>query len=116
MKVMDLLSDNERLTVPVDGAATLIFLSDNHRERVKPKVQVAIGPNGCTPTEGVERGEPLGVGVAYRDVPRLSGSGPGATVVLRDPGLPDQLVAVTPDVRQHDADQSPHARLAIRSR
>jgi hypothetical protein len=95
-KVMDLLSDKDRLTVAADGAATLIFLGDNHRERIKPGVQVTVGSDGCTPPEAVERGQSLAASVAYRDVHRLSGTGQGAAVVLRDPGPPDQSAAVTP--------------------
>jgi hypothetical protein len=83
-KVMDLLSDKERLSVPADGAATLIFLGDDHRERVNPGAQVTIGPGGCTPQKDVERREPLGAGVAYQDVNRLSGSGQMGVAVLRD--------------------------------
>lgn len=95
-KVMGLVSEEEHVIVPAEGEATLVFTEDNHREQVKPGMEVTIGSDGCTPPEAVERGEALRVAVAYRDVPRLSGLERGAAPIFREPGMPDQSFAVSP--------------------
>jgi hypothetical protein len=63
---------------------------------MKANARVVVGGSGCTPEEAVERQEAVSTRVAYRDVPRLSGSDPAAAVVLRDPGMPDPPPSVSP--------------------
>ncbi len=94
-RVMDLLAEGDRVSVS-DGEAVLIFIEDNHRERIKAKARVTVTAGGCTPPEAVERLKAIGKRVAYRDVPRLSAVSPSGGVVLRDPGIPFPAPAVTP--------------------
>jgi hypothetical protein len=96
VRVMDMLADHDRVTVPADGAAALVFLDDNHREWLQPNTRVAVGADGCTPPAAVKRGESVSTGLTYPDVARLCGTGPGAVVVVRDPRVVKQPPAVTP--------------------
>jgi hypothetical protein len=97
-KVMALLTVGERLSVAADGEATLIFLGDKHRERLKANARVMLTASGCSPAEAVERQEAINPQsqVRYEDVPRLAGGGKGAAVIFRDPRLPKTPPVVTP--------------------
>lgn len=46
---------DDRVTVSGDGQVQLVFLSDLHRERIKPGRRVAVGLKGCEPPDAVER-------------------------------------------------------------
>jgi hypothetical protein len=53
--VMDLLRPGDQLTSADDGHATLVFLSDGHRERLRASARATVGEKECTPASAVER-------------------------------------------------------------
>jgi len=52
--VMDLVRPGDHL-VAADGHATLVFLADGHRERLKATSQATVGEKECPPASAVER-------------------------------------------------------------
>jgi hypothetical protein len=96
-QAMKMLSEKERVIVPGDGKMEIVFTEDNHRERVKPGSEVAIGSAGCVPAEAVERDEGVNVAIAFpTDVPPLTGLEPGAAFIPRGPRIPDESFGVSP--------------------
>ncbi len=98
VKVMDLLAEGEKLSVPASGEAVLLVVGDKHRERVKPGSAVTLGAAGCMPAAAVERLAAVTPNseVDYQNVARLSGSGRAAGAAVRDPQLPKTPPVVTP--------------------
>jgi tetratricopeptide (TPR) repeat protein len=93
---MDLVLPGDQLTAAADGEATLVFLSDGHREALKPKAQATVAENGCTPADAVQR--QAGAKLSEANLANLrslarSGRG-GVRVISMD--LPKPYPAVTP--------------------
>ncbi len=95
---MALLGEGDQLTIAADGEATLLILSDKHRERLKAGAKATLSAKGCTPATAVERLEAINPrsAVRYEGAERLAGGGKGAAVTFRDPKLPKEPPVVTP--------------------
>jgi hypothetical protein len=96
-RVQGLLYDGDQLTIPADGQATLVFLSDSHRERLKPKGQVTVGVTGCTPATAIEQRKEPGPEkkVLVPGLKEVLASSRAATSVVRSPAE-EKKTAVTP--------------------
>jgi hypothetical protein len=91
---MDLLRAGDRLRAASDGEATVIFLADGGRERLRAKAQATVGPKGCDPADAVERlaGPPLPP-AQLESLRELARSSRGAVGVLRgEPPATPQVV------------------------
>ncbi len=95
--VMDLLRPGDHLAAAGDGQATLVFLSDGHRERLKGAVQVTVGEKECMPTSAVERLDASHdlTGAHLASLSELARSARAGVGVLRGE-LPPTPQAVTP--------------------
>lgn len=54
LQVMQLLRAQDRLQAAAAAEATLFFLSNGHRERLKPGAEATVGEQGCAPAKAVE--------------------------------------------------------------
>jgi hypothetical protein len=80
-----LLYPGDRLSVPPEGEATLVFFDGGAKERVKPGAQITVGSRDSTPAGSVERLAPASRAVAatMQDI-RLISSGKHAMTPGRD--------------------------------
>src|SRR5277367_6327258 len=55
LRAMDLVRPGDKLAAAAEAEATLVFLADGRRERLKSKARAAVGEKGCTPAESVQK-------------------------------------------------------------
>ncbi len=95
--VMRMLYAADRLRASADGRVTLVFLGDDHLERVKPNAEATVGKTGCAPADSVEKLRSPGADKpALRTGVRTLQGRRGATAVFRSGDLPKTAPAVTP--------------------
>jgi hypothetical protein len=95
-RIGDLIYAEERFLVPEGGSASLALLRLGVIERLKPGVEVTIGPDGCSPRQAVEQRSEQRPPVArtLRNIRPQSEGGRQAGVVFRSHG--DRFPAITP--------------------
>jgi len=96
LRAMDLLRPGDQLNAGADSEATVVFLADGRRERLKAKAKATVGDKACMPAESVQKLENAPLTAAnLQSLRDLAASGRAGVGVLRGEN-PTEPLLVTP--------------------